>query len=77
MTKNLANNYPNIKVCAVCPNWIKSESVMEMDKEYLKNEMNRIGQKELIEASVVANKVYEIATSSNINSGEIVRIDYE
>lgn len=75
ITKNLATNYKSFKICAICPNWVNTESVREMEQEYLKEEMRRIGQKELIEPNVVASKIYDIATSDKYESGSIVRLD--
>lgn len=77
MTKNLATNYEDSKICAICPNWVNTESIREMDQVYLKSELKRIGQKELIDPCTVANKIYSIATGDEFKSGEIVRVDYE
>ena len=35
LTKNLANRLNNIKVCGIAPNWVKTKSVLEMNKDYL------------------------------------------
>lgn len=75
MTKNMANTYNSFKICAICPNWVNTESIREMNQEYLESEMKRIGQKKLIEPSIVAKKIYDIVTDNNIISGIIVRVD--
>lgn len=75
MTKNMANTYNSFKICAICPNWVNTESIREMNQEYLESEMKRIGQKKLIEPSIVAKKIYDIVTDNNIISGSIVRVD--
>jgi len=74
LTKNLANRLPNIKVCAISPNWIDTETVLNMDKEYLKNEMKRIGQKKLIKKEEVVIKIVETIVSDDIVSGDIIRM---
>ena len=74
LTKNLALRLPNIKVCALSPNWINTETVLEMNPEYLKNEMQRIGQKELLTKEEVVIKIIEIIVSDDIVTGDIVRM---
>lgn len=71
LTKSLALKLENIKIYALCPNWVNTESIREMDQEYLKNELKRIGQYKLIEPNQVADKVIEII-NSNIKSGSII-----
>ena len=75
MTKNMSNTYNNFKICAICPNWVNTEAIKEMNKEYLESEMKRIGQKKLIEPNIVAKKIYDIVNDNNIISGSIVRLD--
>lgn len=75
MTKNMANTYNSFKICAICPNWVNTEAIREMNEEYLESEMKRIGQKKLIEPIIVAKKIYDIVTDNNIISGSIVRMD--
>ena len=64
ITKNMANNYNSFKICAICPNWVNTEAIREMNEEYLESEMKRIGQKKLIEPSIVAKKIYDIVLKS-------------
>ena len=71
LTKSLALALPNIKIVAIAPNWVETEAIGQMDKEYLKQEMERINQKKLIQPKEVANKVIEIL-EKNIKSGEII-----
>ena len=75
LTKNLAERYPDIKICALAPNWVDTESVIEMDPEYLQNELKRVNQKRLLTKAEVANKIIEIISSDDINSGEIIRME--
>lgn len=75
MTKNMADNYGNFKICAICPNWVNTEAIREMNQDYLEEEMKRIGQKKLIEPDIVSKKVYKIVIDNDIKSGSIVRLD--
>jgi len=74
LTKNLSLRFPNLNVYAIAPNWVKTPSVLEMNPDFLKNELNRIGQKELIEPSTVAGEIYNL-TKGIYPSGSIIRID--
>lgn len=74
LTKNLAGRLPNIKVCAIAPNWVDTETVLNMDKEYLECEMARIGQKKLIKKEEVVIKIVETIVSDDIVSGDIIRM---
>ena len=71
LTKSLALILSDKKIIAICPNWVKTESIKNMDQEYLKEEMKRIGQKKLIKPEKIANKVLELV-ENNISSGEII-----
>ena len=71
LTKSLALELKNTKVYALCPNWVNTESIREMSPEYLEEELNRVGQKKLIEPKEVSHKVLDII-ESDIESGSIV-----
>jgi len=71
LTKSLALELTNSKVYALCPNWVNTESVREANSDYIKEEMNRVGQKKLIEPKEVSNKLIEII-ESDIQSGSII-----
>lgn len=71
LTKSLALELNNAKVFALCPNWVDTESIREMDQDYLKEELNRIGQKKLIEPKQVAKEVINII-ESDMKSGSII-----
>jgi len=45
-----------------------------MNPDYLKNEMDRIGQKKLLDAYFVAEEIYKLI-DSNLDSGNVVVID--
>lgn len=74
LTKNLAMRLPNLKICALAPNWVATESVLNMDKEYLENELKRVGQNKLLRKEEVALKIIEIIINDDIRSGEIIRL---
>ncbi len=75
LTKTLAMRFSNLKILALAPNWVKTKSVLEMDPQFLKNELARIGQKELLTTEEVANKIKELIIDDNITSGSIIRLD--
>ena len=62
------------KVYGICPNWINSNSTKDMDKDYLNNELRRIGQDRLIEIDELSDSIYKII-NMNEKSGTIFRID--
>lgn len=74
LTKTLALRFPNLKVYSIAPNWVKTPSVLEMNPEFLQSELNRIGQKRLIEPNEIAKKILELINTPQ-GSGTIIRID--
>ena len=74
LTKVFAYDFKKIKVIGVMPNWTNTESVKEMNHEFLKSELERIGQDKLEEPDEVAKKIVELAFDDNITTGEIRRI---
>ena len=77
VTKVIAEFSPNIRIFAVLPNWINTESVSEMSQDFLNKELKRIGQEKLLDKCEVANTIYELYKNRNIKSGDLVKIDYE
>lgn len=76
LTKNIALRFPKLKVCALCPMWINTESVMEMDPKYLKEEMDKHNQYELLRKEDVALKIIEmIINNDDYITGDIVRME--
>ena len=71
LTKSLSLAISNIKFYVICPNWVSTESVMEMNPEYLENEMNRIGQYKLIDPKEVALKILFLI-DSDYKSGSVI-----
>ena len=60
LTKSLSLELENIRVYSICPNWVNTESIREMNSDYLKEEMERIGQKQLIDPKDVAYKIINL-----------------
>ena len=73
LSRNLSLYYKDKKIICVCPGWINTESVMNMNPNYLDNEMKRIGQNELLDKDYVAKKIFEMATG-NVESGSVIEI---
>lgn len=71
LTKSLSLELENMRVYCICPNWVDTESIREMNSEFLSDEMERIGQKKLIDPKEIAKKVI-ILIESEIKSGSIV-----
>ena len=74
LTKTFALSYPNVKFIGVLPNWTDTESIREMNPEYLKSELSRIGQEKLENPSEVAYNIVNLITDNNVISGEIRRV---
>lgn len=74
VTKTFALNYYDLRVIGILPNWIDTESVLSMNPDYLKSELKRINQSELLKKEEVAKRIYEIYNDKSIKSGELVRI---
>ena len=77
LTKIIADTYKDIRIFTVLPNWINTESVLEMNSLYLNSELERIGQDKLLDKDEVAKTIFELYKNENIKSGDLVRIDYE
>lgn len=73
LSRNLSLYYKDKKIICVCPGWINTESVMNMNPNYLNNEMKRVGQNELLNKDYVAKKIFEMATG-NVESGSVIEI---
>lgn len=74
LSKNLSLHYRDKKIYCVCPGWINTESVNDMNPNYLKSEMERIGQRELLDKEFVASKIVSLIDSDK-ESGSVVIID--
>ena len=75
LTKNFALRMPNLKICALAPAWIDTETVLNMDPKFLEQEMKKHSQKELLHKENVALKIMDILINDKYQSGEIIRME--
>ena len=66
--------YSENKIISICPNWVDTNSTKLMDKNYLSNELKRIGQDKLISPNTIV-KVIDEYIKKNISTGSIIRIE--
>lgn len=77
LTHNLANHYqPYIRVNTVCPGWINTPMNKNMDKEFKKDEENKILLNRFANPEEIAKVIYFISSddASYINDS-IIRVD--
>ena len=74
LTKTFALAFSNIKIIGVMPNWTNTESIKEMNQEYLKKELKRIGQEKLEEPKDVSKNIIDLIFDKDIKSGDIRRV---
>lgn len=74
LTKSMALIFPDKKILAIAPNWVDTESTLEMNQDYLRSELLRIGQKKLISKQKVADTIIKCLSNKNIKSGEVIKI---
>ena len=77
ITKTLGKFDKDIRIIGILPNWINTESIMGMNQDYLDSELKRINQEKLLDKDEVAKEIYKIYKDKNIESGSLIRIDYE
>ena len=77
LTKNLAVAFaPYVRVNAIAPGWIKTESTNDMNPKFVENELKHILLNRFAEKDEIAKVIYFIASddASYIN-GSIIRVD--
>lgn len=74
ITKTFALAFSDIKVIGAMPNWTNTEAIKEMNQEYLKEELKRIGQDRLEEPEEVAQNIINLLDDSEVKSGDIRRV---
>ena len=62
------------KIITICPNWVETEAIKDMNQEYLTNEMTRINQVKLIKPEKIPQVINELI-NNDVVSGSIIRID--
>ena len=77
LTKDLAIEFaPNIRVNAIAPGWVNTEMNLELPKEFLQKEKDKIYLKRFAEPEEIANVVYFLATEeSSFINGSIIKVD--
>lgn len=75
MTKFFSKKYKDIKFYNILPNWINTETIQNMNREYLESELRRVNQNKLIEPEYISNIIYEMATTCKYDDNNEIRID--
>lgn len=75
LTKTLSLALKNIKVISVMPGWIDTESIREMNPEFLNSELKRIGQEKLSTVEDVSKQIVNIIKDDKIKSGKIIELE--
>ena len=75
LTKTLSLALKNVKVIAVMPGWIDTESIREMNPEFLDSELKRIGQEKLSTVEDVSKQIINIIKDEQIKSGMIIELE--
>lgn len=76
LTKTFSLEYKDIRFISLLFPWIKTSSVLEMNPEYLKEEMVKYNQKRLMEVDEVSKMVFD-TINSDIVSGSIIEVNYD
>lgn len=72
LTKDFATIMGDKKIISICPGWINTDAIQEMNQEYLELEMKKVKQNKLIEPEELVK--YVIDKMSSFNNGEIIEI---
>lgn len=75
MTKFFSKKYKDIKFYNILPNWINTETIQNMNSEYLESELRRVNQGKLIEPEYISNIIYEMVTTCKYDDNNEIRID--
>jgi len=76
LTNTFSLEYTNIRFITLLLPWIKTSSVLEMNPEYLKEEMYKYNQDRLMEVEEVSDKILSVI-NSNTPSGSIIEVNYD
>jgi 3-oxoacyl-[acyl-carrier protein] reductase len=75
MNKFFSKKYKDIKFYNILPNWINTETIQNMNSDYLESELRRVNQSKLIEPGYISNIIYEMVTTCNYDDNNEIRID--
>ncbi len=75
LTKSLSTIIKNNKIIAVMPGWINTQSVKEMNPDYLKMELKRVNQSKLSEIEDITTQIINIIKDDNIKTGSIIELE--
>lgn len=76
LTKTFSLEYKDIRFISLLFPWIKTSSVLEMNPEYLNEEMVKYNQKRLMKVEEVSKIVFD-TINSDIVSGSIIEVNYD
>ncbi|MBO4245824.1 MAG: SDR family oxidoreductase [Bacilli bacterium] len=74
LTKSMAYSLKDFKVYGLVLNYVKTDSVLAMNPDFLNKELTRINQKELIEVNTVIKHIDKLI-NGDFDSGYIERVD--
>lgn len=74
MTKYFSLFDKNTKYFTICPNWVETEPIKEMNQDFLQSELKRIKQDKLINPKTIPIMIKKCIVE-NMITGSIIRID--
>jgi 3-oxoacyl-[acyl-carrier protein] reductase len=75
ITKNMASDVSNARIVALAPAWINTQTVLDMNPNYLKEEMKKHHQDKLLDKEKVALKIIEMIENDKYKTGSIIRME--
>lgn len=76
LTQNLALAIKDKRIMALCPMWVDTKSVKQMEQNFLNEELLKHDQKELLHKEDVALKVIEMMINEeDYKTGQIIRME--